>query len=76
MRPNAETVKSIVDRVTLGLTGRTGAHNPVVAGTDDEIHKLNQKTAIQARAADVHVNLCVTDWVATQWEDTIEYNID
>ena len=32
-------VKSIMDGVTMGSTGREDAHNPVVAETDEEIHK-------------------------------------
>ena len=30
---DVETVKSILDGVTVGLTGRADAHNPVVAET-------------------------------------------
>ena len=33
------TVKSILDGVTMGLTGRVDAHDPVVAETDEEIYK-------------------------------------
>ena len=66
-----ETMKFILDRVTLGLTGRANAHDPVVAETDDEIHKKVQETAVQARATYIHVNLHVTDWVAAQWEDPV-----
>ena len=39
LRIDTETVKSILDRVTMGLTGRADAHDPVVAETDEEIHK-------------------------------------
>ena len=38
---------------------------------DEEIHKQVQEAAIQARATHMHVNLHVTDWVATQWEDPV-----
>ena len=68
---DAETVKSILDRVTVGSTGRADAHEPVVAETDKEIHKQVQEAATKARAAHMHVNLHVTDWVAAQWEDPV-----
>ena len=35
---DVETVKSILDGVTIGLTGRADAHDPVVAETGKEIH--------------------------------------
>ena len=55
----------------MGLTGRADAHDPVVAETDKVIHKQVQEAVLQARAAHKHVNLHVTDWVATQWEDPV-----
>ena len=61
-RLDVENVKSILDGVTVGLTRRVDAHNPVVAETDSEIHRKVQKVAIQARAIHMHVNLHVTDW--------------
>ena len=70
-RLNTETVKSILDGVTVRLTRRTDAHDLVVAETDKEIHKQVQEAVIHARAAHMHVNLHVTDWVATQWEDPV-----
>ena len=39
LRLDAETVKSILDGVTMGWTGRADVHNPVVPETDEEIHK-------------------------------------
>ena len=66
-----ETVKSILDRVTMGSTGRVDAHDPVVVKTDKEVCKQVQGGAIQARATHMCVNLHVTDWVATQWEDPV-----
>ena len=48
-RLDTETVKSILDGITMGLTGRADAHDPVVVETGKEIHKQVQKTAIQAR---------------------------
>ena len=68
---DAETVKSILDGVTMGKTKRADAQDPVVAEADEEIHKPIQKTAILATAAQAHVNLHVTDWVTAQQEDPI-----
>ena len=45
-RLDTETLESIQDGVTMGLTGRVDVHNPVVAETDEEIHKHVQKAAI------------------------------
>ena len=39
LRLGVKTVKSILDGVTMGLTGRADAHDPVVAETDDKINK-------------------------------------
>ena len=44
-------------------TGRADAHDLVVVETDEEIYKLVQEAAIQVRAAHIHVNLHMTDWV-------------
>ena len=55
----------------MGSTGRVDAHNPVVDETDKDIHKQVQEAAVQARAIHMHVNLHVTDWVATQWEGPV-----
>ena len=68
---DAETVKSILDGVTVGMTERADAHNPVVAGADEEIHKQVWETAVLARAVHTCVNLHVTDWVTVQQEDSI-----
>ena len=43
----------------------------MVAVTDEEVHKQVWEIAVQTRAVHMHVNLHVTDWVATQWEDPI-----
>ena len=64
-------MKSILDGITVGTIGRVDAHNPVVVEADEEIHKQVWDTAVQARAIHAHVNLHVTDWVATQQEDPI-----
>ena len=66
-----ETVKSIVDGVNVGLTGRADADDPVVAKTDEEIHNQVQEATIQARSTHTCINLHVTDWVATQQEDVV-----
>ena len=55
----------------LELTGRADVHNPVVMETDEDIHKQVQEAAVQARTTKTHVNLQVTDWVATQQEDPV-----
>ena len=68
---DAETIKSILDGITVGSTGSADAYDPVVAETNKEIHKQVWETAIQARAAHTCVNLHVTDWVATPWEDPV-----
>ena len=45
---NAETVKSILDGVTVGTTERADAHDLAVAEADKNIHKPFQETAILA----------------------------
>ena len=45
---NAETMKSLLDGVTMGTAERADAHDPVVAKVDEEIHKPLQETAILA----------------------------
>ena len=39
LKLDAETVQSIPDRVTVGMTERADVHDPVVAKADEEIHK-------------------------------------
>ena len=68
---DAETVKSILDGVTVGTIGRLDAHDPVVAEANEGIHKQVWETTVQARATQMCVNLHVTDWVAAQLEDPI-----
>ena len=43
----------------------------MVAVTDEEVHKQVWETDVQARDTHMHVNLHLTDWVATQQEDPI-----
>ena len=58
---DAETVKSILDGVTMGMTERADTQDPAVAEADEEIHKPVQQTVILPQAAQAHVNLHVTD---------------
>ena len=41
---DAEIVKSILDGVTLGMTERADAQDPVVAKADEDVYKLVQET--------------------------------
>ena len=68
---DVETVKSILDGVTVWIIGRADAHDPVVAEADEKIQDQVQETAVQARATHMHVNLHVMDWVAAQQEDPV-----
>ena len=68
---DAGTVKSILDRVTVGMTERADACDPAVAKADEEIYKQVWETAILARAAQAHVSLHVTVLVTAQQEDPI-----
>ena len=70
-RLNAETKTSILDRVTIGTAGRADAHVPMVAETDEKIHKQVEETAVQVWATHMHVNLYVMNWVAAQQKDPI-----
>ena len=55
------TIKSILGRVTMGMTERADAHDLAVAKTDEEIYKQVLETAILARNAQAFMNLHVTD---------------
>ena len=68
---DAEVVKSILDGVTIETIGRSDAHDPVVPEVNEEIHKQVEETPVQVKAAHMHINLHVTDWVAAQEEDPI-----
>ena len=68
---NTEAVKSILDGVTIGTSGRADTHHLMVAEADKRIHKEVEEAAVQARATHTHVNFDVTDRVAVQQEDTI-----
>ena len=45
---HAETVKSILDGVTVQTTERADAHDPVLVKADKEIHKPFQETVTLA----------------------------
>ena len=70
-RLNAEAVKSILDGVTFGTTGRANAHDRMVAEADKRIHQQVEESTVQGCVAHMHVNLHVMDWVAVQQEDRI-----
>ena len=61
---NPETVKSILDGVTLGMAHRAKVHNPAVLEGD---HHLEQ----EGHVATGHplVEMHVTDWAKAQRED-------
>ena len=48
LKLNAETMKPILDGVTMGTNERADPHDPVVAKADEEIHKPVQGTVILA----------------------------
>ena len=68
---DAEIMKSILDGVTMGMTNRADAQDPVVTKADEDIHKPVQETVALTRAAQIHIDLHVTDWVTAQLEDPI-----
>ena len=68
---STETVKSILDGVTIGITGRADAYDLMVAEADKRIHKQVEETAVQAWATHTRGNVHVTDGVAAQQEDSI-----
>ena len=71
LKLDAETMKSILDGVTMGMSERADTQDPVVADAEEEMHKQVKETAFLAQAAQAHINLHVTDWVTTQQEDPI-----
>ena len=58
---NAEAVKSILDRVTIGSAN---IHDLTVTEADERIHQQVEETAVQGYTTHMHVNLHVMDWVA------------
>ena len=71
LKLDAETVKSILDGVTMEMMERSDTQTPVVARADEELHRQVQETVILAWVAQAHINLHVADWVTTQQEDPI-----
>ena len=71
LKLDAETIKSILDGVIVGMMERANAQDLAVAKADEEIHKQVRETVILARATQAHVNLHVTDWMTVQQEDPI-----
>ena len=71
LKLNAEAVKSILEGVTVGTTGRADAYDPMVAEVGERIPQQVEETAVQGHATHMHVNLHVMDWVAAQQEDPI-----
>ena len=55
----------------MGMTKRADVHHLLVADANEEIQKQVQETVILAKVTQVDVDLHVTDWVATQQEDSI-----
>ena len=62
-RLEAETMKSMLYRITMGTLGRADAHDPVVVEAGEEIHMQVWESAVQAKTNHVHVNLHVTGWL-------------
>ena len=54
-------MKSILDGVTMEMTERADAQDPMVAEADEEINKPVQETVVLARAAQTCIDLHVTD---------------
>ena len=54
-------MKSILERVTVGTIGRVDDHNAAVAEAEEEMHKQDLDTAVQARATHTRVNLYVAN---------------
>ena len=50
LKLDVEIMKSILDRVTMGMTDRVDAQDPVVANADEDIHKPVQEIVVLARA--------------------------
>ena len=57
--------------ITMGMTERADAHEPVVAEANEEIHKQVWETGVLARAGHAHVSLHVINCIIAQQEDPI-----
>ena len=69
---DAEIVRSILDRGTIGIMGRADAHDPVVAQANERIHKQVEEIAVLARATYTHVNLY--EWTGWLHNKKIQYS--
>ena len=49
LKLNTEAVKSILDRVTIGTTGRADGHDPTVAVANERVHKQVKKLQFKHR---------------------------
>ena len=68
---NTETVKSIPDGVTVGITRRADAHDLMVDEADKRIHTQVEETAFQAQAVHTSVKLHVMGLGRRQQKDPI-----
>ena len=55
---DAEVVKSILDRVTIGTIGRADVQDLVVTEADEKTHKQGEETAVQVRATHMCKLVC------------------
>ena len=56
LKLGAETVKSILNGVIMGMTERADAQDTMVVEANEEIHQPVEETAILARATQTYVN--------------------
>ena len=63
---NPDTVRSMLDGITLGAVHQAEVHNPAVAEGD---HALEQEVC--AATGHVSVQMNVTDWAEAQREDSV-----
>ena len=70
-RLNTETVKLILNGVSMGVAQQAGTHDPLVIKAGDEINKQTQERAVQALATWPRVELHVMDWATAQREDPV-----
>ena len=64
LKLDAESIKSILDGITVGMMERADIQDLVMAEDDAEIHKPAQEMAILTWAACVHLH--VAAWVTVQ----------
>ena len=68
---DAEVVKSILDRVTIGTVGRADVHDLAVAEANERTHKQVEETAVQAQATHTCVSLHVMACIAAQQDPIV-----